>query len=287
MALNHITEEEIAAEGVVSASDVIKGTPAQNKAIFDNLVKTVVAVAVNLVIDEINAHEADTTNPHAVTAEQVGLGSVDDTADANKPVSTAQAEALDLKADKTNVLEKDNVAEFTPTSNYHPSTKKYVDDVAASLVLGQIPDGSLTAEKLASESVTAEKLTDDVIALFAAAVHAATHATGGSDPITPASIDAASAPKIVTVTFPTSGWVLNSTTNCYEQTVACLGLLSSDGKNIRVEPVGSTDATAQALTDKAFSKVDYWVCNTDGYLYARCSSGLPSVNFPADVVISR
>lgn len=287
MALDHITEAEMDAAGVVSAPDILSGTPAQNKAIFDNLVRAVVAAAVNQVIDELNAHEADTTNPHAVTAEQVGLGSVDNTTDADKPISTAQAEALELKADKINVLEKDNEAAFTPTSNYHPSTKKYVDDVAASLVLGQIPDGSLTAEKLASESVTAEKLADDVIALFAAAVHAATHATGGSDPITPASIDAASAPKIVTVTFPTSGWALNGTTNCYEQTVACSGLLLSDGKNIRVEPVGSTDATAQALTDKAFSKVDYWACNTDGYLYARCSSGLPLVNFPADVVISR
>ena len=29
---------------------------------------------------------------------------------------------------KTNVLEKDNTTAFTPTADYHPSTKKYVDD---------------------------------------------------------------------------------------------------------------------------------------------------------------
>jgi hypothetical protein len=32
------------------------------------------------------------------------------------------------KADKTNVLELDNAAVYTPTADYHPATKKYVDD---------------------------------------------------------------------------------------------------------------------------------------------------------------
>ena len=43
--------------------------------------------------------------------------------------STTQVDAaLNDKADKTNVLEKDNTTTFTPTSNYNPATKKYVDD---------------------------------------------------------------------------------------------------------------------------------------------------------------
>ena len=40
-------------------------------------------------------------NPHNVTAAQVGLGNVDNTSDADKPVSTAQQDALDLKTDLT------------------------------------------------------------------------------------------------------------------------------------------------------------------------------------------
>lgn len=40
------------------------------------------------------AHIARTDNPHSVTKEQVGLGNVNNTSDANKPVSTAQAEAI-------------------------------------------------------------------------------------------------------------------------------------------------------------------------------------------------
>lgn len=40
-------------------------------------------------------------NPHAVTKSDVGLGSVDNTSDANKPVSTATQTALNLKTDAT------------------------------------------------------------------------------------------------------------------------------------------------------------------------------------------
>lgn len=43
------------------------------------------------------SHISNTDNPHSVTASQVGLGNVDNTADADKPVSDPQQEALDLK----------------------------------------------------------------------------------------------------------------------------------------------------------------------------------------------
>lgn len=46
----------------------------------------------------LTSHTSDTANPHATTATQVGLGNVDNTSDANKPVSTAQQTALNLKA---------------------------------------------------------------------------------------------------------------------------------------------------------------------------------------------
>lgn len=48
----------------------------------------------NYVDEEIAEHAASTDNPHSVTAEQVGLGNVDNTSDRDKPVSTAQAEAI-------------------------------------------------------------------------------------------------------------------------------------------------------------------------------------------------
>lgn len=44
-------------------------------------------------VASLNAHTGNTSNPHSVTKTQVGLGNVDNTSDANKPVSTAQAAA--------------------------------------------------------------------------------------------------------------------------------------------------------------------------------------------------
>ena len=41
------------------------------------------------------AHTSNVSNPHNVTKSQVGLSNVDNTSDANKPVSTAQQVALD------------------------------------------------------------------------------------------------------------------------------------------------------------------------------------------------
>lgn len=48
---------------------------------------------------KVNQHIANKSNPHEVTKAQVGLGNADNTSDANKPVSTAQASAIaDAKA---------------------------------------------------------------------------------------------------------------------------------------------------------------------------------------------
>ena len=48
----------------------------------------------------LNSHISNTNNPHTVTKAQVGLGNVNNTSDADKPISTAQQTALNLKADK-------------------------------------------------------------------------------------------------------------------------------------------------------------------------------------------
>jgi len=47
----------------------------------------------------VASHEGATNNPHNVTKDQVGLGNVDNTADSDKPISTATQTALDGKYD--------------------------------------------------------------------------------------------------------------------------------------------------------------------------------------------
>ncbi|MDE5938753.1 MAG: phage tail protein [Lachnospiraceae bacterium] len=51
--------------------------------------------SVKTVRDALQGHTDNTENPHAVTKKQVGLGNADNTADADKPVSAAQREAID------------------------------------------------------------------------------------------------------------------------------------------------------------------------------------------------
>lgn len=100
---------------------------------------------------DTNGHSARTDNPHNVTAEQIGLGNCDNTSDANKPISTATQTALDKKAD-----------------------------------LGD--DGLVLASQLPStigwSSVT-DKPTE-----FVPSVHASTHASSGTDPISLSDIGA-------------------------------------------------------------------------------------------------
>ena len=52
----------------------------------------------------IDSHAADKENPHNVTKAQIGLGDVDNTSDADKPISTLTQAALDSKLAKSDVV---------------------------------------------------------------------------------------------------------------------------------------------------------------------------------------
>ncbi len=57
-----------------------------------------ILVALGKLQAQITGHTGNTSNPHGVTKTQLTLGNVDNTSDANKPISTAQQSALNLKA---------------------------------------------------------------------------------------------------------------------------------------------------------------------------------------------
>ena len=57
----------------------------------------------------LTSHTSNTENPHSVTKAQVGLGNVDNTSDANKPISTATQAALNLKANSADVYTRSQV----------------------------------------------------------------------------------------------------------------------------------------------------------------------------------
>lgn len=77
-------------------------------------------------------HTSLTNNPHSVTKGQVGLSNVDNTSDANKPISTATATALAGKADLENGFVKasqlpsfvDDIVEFETLALLEAATKE-------------------------------------------------------------------------------------------------------------------------------------------------------------------
>jgi hypothetical protein len=72
-------------------------------------------------------HISKTDNPHQVTKDQVGLGNVNNTSDADKPVSTATQTALDGKANVAGSCD----ATFSvkkATDDCHAVNKKQFDD---------------------------------------------------------------------------------------------------------------------------------------------------------------
>lgn len=74
--------------------------PAHNAVMAKDIDIERLSNAISRVTSDLAAHKDDRDNPHGVTASQVGLGSVDNTRDTDKPISRAAQAALDKKVDK-------------------------------------------------------------------------------------------------------------------------------------------------------------------------------------------
>lgn len=76
----------------------------------------------------VKSHADNTDNPHGVTKAQVGLGNVDNTADKDKPASTAVQAALNGKArtNHTHALDSTSVTGPLPLSKLSKGTDGYI-----------------------------------------------------------------------------------------------------------------------------------------------------------------
>lgn len=88
-----ITSATISQAGLMSSSDKTKLDGLKDQA---SITSDIDAVQTNL-----ETHINNKSNPHEVTKDQVGLGNVDNTSDANKPISTATQTALNGKFSAT------------------------------------------------------------------------------------------------------------------------------------------------------------------------------------------
>ena len=89
---NNITKEVNDRKGEITRIEELISDEAATRAQADTTVNA-----------KVGSHIGNKSNPHGVTKAQVGLGNVNNTSDADKPVSTAQATAIaDAKAAGTN-----------------------------------------------------------------------------------------------------------------------------------------------------------------------------------------
>lgn len=91
---HELYDASLTEKGVVKLVDSVKSNSTVDAA-TPNSVKTV--------NDDLQEHKNNKSNPHSVTKSQVGLGNVDNTSDINKPVSTAQQNAINSAVSSHNI----------------------------------------------------------------------------------------------------------------------------------------------------------------------------------------
>lgn len=145
-----ITSATISQAGLMSSSDKTKLDGLKDQA---GITSDIDAVQTNL-----ETHINNKSNPHEVTKDQVGLGNVDNTSDANKPISTATQTALNGKFSATdgNALKQrvDNIPELIATDITVDSDN---DSVNISLDKTSIVDGTLSGTTININSATTSK----------------------------------------------------------------------------------------------------------------------------------
>ena len=95
---------------------------------------------IDTVSGNLSTHINDKNNPHAVTKAQVGLGNVDNTSDADKPVSNATQTELNKKENTSN---KVTTITSSSTNVQYPSAKAAKDYADKAAGLAGNPVGSI------------------------------------------------------------------------------------------------------------------------------------------------
>lgn len=148
--IHTINAATTATPGIMTAADKTKLNGLKDQA---GITADIDAVQTNL-----ETHINNKSNPHEVTKDQVGLGNVDNTSDANKPISTATQNALNSKfnASDGNALKQrvDNIPELIATDITVDSDN---DSVNISLDKTSIVDGTLSGTTININSATTSK----------------------------------------------------------------------------------------------------------------------------------
>ena len=312
MSLEHITAEQISQYGVVAAPDKLTGRPAQNKAIFDRLVRELVAEVVNDIIDEANnLASAETPRAEAeqgrvaaeaarVTAEQ-GRASAENTRMSQEAARVAAEQARVAAEQGRATAEQSRVSaedtrESQETARQNAEAERQAAEQARvntnTGIVAQATQQATAAGQSANAAAGSAQTAAQQAALAqqaagSAATAAASQLTGQmagyvSD-AQEAAQDAADAATAISaygtevaVTLTAAGWT--GAAAPYAQTVAVTGLLANSYGDIG--PANSATAAQRAAYRAALIAV---TAQADGSVTLVADGDKPAVDIPAVV----
>ena len=125
-ALASETERAVSKENEIlkKLNDETVRAKASEKTVSDTLTDEInrAMTAENSNKNDLNAHISDKGNPHHVNKSQIGLGNVENTSDMDKPVSTAQQNAINSA-----------VSDHNASASCHSDIRSLISDLAARL----------------------------------------------------------------------------------------------------------------------------------------------------------
>lgn len=195
-------------------------------AYFNYLINKITACLKELQ-SKLKGHAEDTNNPHGVTKEQVGLGNVNNTSDASKPISTAQATAIEAAKKAGTDAQTALTTHASNTDNPHKVTKEQVglDNVPNVATNDQTPTYSDTTTL--TTLVSGEKLNVAFQKIKFAITTLINHVGNTNNPhsVTKAQVDLGNVPNVAT----------NDQTPTYSDTTTLATLSSGEKLNVALQ----------------------------------------------------
>ena len=163
MPLEKITTQQMDAKGVCAAPDILNGTPAQNKSIFDRMVRELIAPAYNAAVDAIAAIEQTETGIEAAEDLRVAAENLRATAETAREqaesgrvtAEEARAAAESLRASAEELRASAEQARAAAEQNRVAAEQERVDTNNG--IVAQATAAAKRAEDIAKEVMQAAK----------------------------------------------------------------------------------------------------------------------------------
>jgi methionine aminopeptidase len=235
---------------------------------------------------DLAEHALDLANPHDVTAAQVGLGNADNTADANKPISTDQAAALALKAPLASPA-------LTGVPTAPTALAGTVSDQIATTAFAYAAANDAIANAATGDTPLADHLADHAnphqVSKAQVGLALVDNTADAAKPISAATQTALNAGSAATTTVAGNlATHSGNTANPHAVTKSQVGLAAVDNTSDAAKPVSTAQQAAinvvVASAAAAQSDIDGHQANTSNpHAVTKAQVGLPNVDNTADL----